>query len=79
MAALLAFTQQGGHGHVQVLAQQVKHGAFNGGNGMYGNAQVKCLQAAAAVIAGREGLAHVVQHLVPSAQCLPKHQGHGIF
>ena len=46
--ALLAFAQQRGHRHVQVLAQQIEQGRLDRGDGVDGGAQVEGLQAPAA-------------------------------
>ncbi|MNT04376.1 hypothetical protein D3C72_1389520 [compost metagenome] len=68
--ALLAFAEQRGHGHAQVLAQQVEQRGFGGGHGVDGHAQVEGLQAAPAAVARGKGAAHAVEHGVVVADGL---------
>jgi hypothetical protein len=65
--ALLAFAEQGGHRHIEELAQQVEQRGFHRGDGMDGHAQVEGLLAAAAAVAVGEGVAQAVE----DALCRP--------
>ena len=77
--ALLAFAQQCGHGHIQVLAQQVEQGRFHRRHGMDGRAQVKGLQAPATGIPVSKLLLHALQHPLVGANGLAHHQLAGVF
>ena len=79
LAALLALAQQGRHGHVQVLSQQVQQRAFHGGDGMDGHAQVKGLQATATTVLVGKSHAQGVQNLVPVTHRLAQYQGLGVL
>jgi hypothetical protein len=68
--ALLAFAQQGADRHIQVLAQQVEQGTFDGRDGVDGGAQVKGLLAPATAVAVGKLLAHALQHSVVLANRL---------
>ena len=60
--ALHTLAQQRGHGHVEVLAQQVEKGRLHRCHGVDGDAQVEGLQPAPARIAVGELGAHGVEH-----------------
>ena len=68
--ALLAFAQQGRHGHFEELAQQVEQRGFDGRDRVDGHAQVEGLQAAPAAVAPGEGAAHAVENGVVPADGL---------
>ncbi|MDT4825888.1 hypothetical protein FQZ97_591830 [compost metagenome] len=77
--ALLAFTQQCRHRHLQVLAEQVEQCRFQRGDGVDSDAQIEGLQAAAAGIAAGEGGAHAVQDGLVLADGLANQQRAGVF
>ena len=72
--ALLAFAEQGRHGHIQVLAEQVKQRRLNCGNRMNGGAQVKRLLAAATDVKVGELLLHLLQDALVRADGLAHNQ-----
>ena len=77
--ALLAFAQQGAHGHVQVLAQQDQHRRLHGGHGMDGGAQIEGLQPAPAAVAVSKLLLHALQHALVRANRLADDQRARVF
>ena len=69
----------GGHGDLEVLAEQVEQGRFDGGHRMDGGAQVEGLQAAPAAVAVGKGLVHLLQHALVRADGLADHQRCRVF
>ena len=73
--ALLAFAQQRGHRHFQVLAQQVQQRRLHRRHGVNGGAQVEGLQPAPAGVAVGEAGLQLLQHLLVRPDRLAHHQG----
>ncbi len=77
--ALLALAQQRGHGHAQVLSEQVEQGRLDGSDGVHGDAQVEGLQPAPTRITVGKSLAHGVEHALVVPDGLADHQGAGVL
>jgi hypothetical protein len=77
--ALLSFPEQCCNWNIKELAEQVKQGAFDRSDCMYGDSQVKSLVATARAIPVSESFAHAVQDMVPVAKRLAFNQFTGIF
>ncbi len=77
--ALLAFAEQCGHRHVEVLAEQVEQRRFDRRDRMDGGAQVEGLQPAAATVAVGEGLLHLLQQALVRTQRLADDQRGRVF
>ncbi|MNN26055.1 hypothetical protein D3C81_1395500 [compost metagenome] len=71
---MLAFAEQRGHGHLQVLAEQVEHCRLDRRHGMDRDAQIEGLQAAATGVPVRKRRTHLVQHGLVLADRLAHHQ-----
>ncbi len=72
--ALLTFAQQRGHGHVQVLAQQVQQGRFHRRHGVHARAQIKVCRPRPPESRSAQLLLHPLQHPLVGANGLADHQ-----
>ena len=77
--ALLPFAEQGRHGHIQVLTQQVEQRRFNCSRCMDGGAQVKRLLAPAATVTISKLLLYLLQGTLVGANRLAHNQAARVF